>query len=145
MKEDLSKTVVHEKKTISKLETPKKPITSAKSKVVTSSVTRTPGARISFSTKYDYNAFDENHFDLKTIESLVDQLNTVPRPSLVKCLYACHLIVDNASDAALKIVGSEGEVEKMVKILKTIFNLKNCDGKSEGLVSSIQNYIKNKP
>ena len=68
----------------------------------------------------------------------------MPRPSLVKCLYACYLIVDNASDAALKIVGSDGEVEKMAKFLKTIFNLKNCDGKSEGLVSSIRNYLKNR-
>lgn len=143
MKEDLSKTVVHSKKI---LETPKKPITSAKSKVVTSSVTRTSasGARLSLTTRDNSNAFDESHFDLKTIESLVDQLNTVPRPSLVKCLYACHLIVDNASDAALKIVGSEGEVEKMAKFLKTIFNLKNCDGKSEGLVSSIRSYLKSK-
>ena len=100
---------------------------------------------MSLTTRDNSNAFDESHFDLKIVESLVDQLNTVPRASLVKCLFACHLIVDQASEAALKIVGSEGEVEKMVKILKTIFNLKNCDGKSEGLVSSIQNYIKNKP
>jgi len=63
------------------------------------------------------------------MESLVEQLYSIPRPALVKCLFACHLIVHPSSNENSKIVNSQGETEKMIKVLKLIFNSKNCDGR----------------
>lgn len=87
------------------------------------------------------NAFDEIMIDKKKMEELVEQTYTVPRPALVKCLFASYLVITPYKESFDLIVGSQNEVIEMVKVLKTVFTTKNAEGKTDGLVHSIKQYL----
>lgn len=68
---------------------------------------------------------------------LADQSLSVPRPVVLKLLYACALAVyDN--------VKANYEDEKAIQTIKVVFNSKNASGIEDGLVKRIINFDSSK-
>lgn len=67
------------------------------------------------------------------MNKLAEQTLSVPRPVVLKLLYACYIALYENFSAIAKD-------DKMFKTIKEVFNTSNASGESDGLVKRIVNF-----